>query len=470
MHFEGGGSIVVPPYSFSTAKQKDNNRDLPDNGHLASPISLPKVDGNTVEVTDTPESFSGPDDILSDGLIVSRHERGFRLQNKHISALISARGAIISLIDKRVSYCGMNGRELIPIGAVANNLMLYEDIPFYWDAWDTMPYHTMKGTSINTTPKNISLENSDPIDDGNCALAGVTATIIGSSLEGYVGIKFELYDWGGITDENIENKSKLTQIIRLDAFSAQLLFDTTVDWKENRKLLKVEFPLEIRSTFASYEVQYGLVTRPTHKNTPYDEAMFEVCGHRFADLSECNYGVALLNDCKYGYSCRGSTLCLSLLRSPKAPDKHCDMGEHHFQYALLPHVGGSVYEGGVVKAASLLNSQLFGPYAIPKQLSSGIQYVHREYGFLRLVPTDCSLILDTVKVAERNNNIILRFYESCGARGIAKVDFNGLPKTINRITLCNMNEECISDIMISNEAFELQYKPFCVITVEIEMH
>ena len=160
--------------------------------------------------------------------------------------------------------------------------------------------------------------------------------------------------WGG-------GRSSILQLIFLRENSPLIEFRTLVDWKERHKLLKVKFPLQIRSDFASYEIQYGLVRRPTHQNTPFDAAMFEVCGHRFADLSESQYGVALLNDSKYGYSCEnGNVLCLSLLRAPKAPDEDCDMHAQLFRYALLPHVhsaGGSDLSE-VVRAAAAFNVKL----------------------------------------------------------------------------------------------------------------
>ncbi len=105
------------------------------------------------------------------------------------------------------------------------------------------------------------------------------------------------------------------------------------------KFLKVEFPVDVRSTEASYETQFGVVRRPTHYNTSWDMAKFEVCGHRFADLSENGYGVSILNDSKYGFATAGSLMRLSLLRSPKAPDATADMGTHHIRWAILPHRG-----------------------------------------------------------------------------------------------------------------------------------
>jgi hypothetical protein len=99
----------------------------------------------------------------------------------------------------------------------------------------------------------------------------------------------------------------------------------------------VAFPVDVRSLRATYEIQYGHVERPTHANTSWDVARFEVCAHKWADLSEPGYGVALLNDCKYGYDIAGNVIRLSLLRAPTWPDPVADRGHHRFTYRLFPH-------------------------------------------------------------------------------------------------------------------------------------
>ncbi len=111
-------------------------------------------------------------------------------------------------------------------------------------------------------------------------------------------------------------------------------FDTRVEWQENRRALKVEFPVDIHTTFATYETAFGAVTRPNHVNTSWDAARFEVCGHRFVDVSELDYGVTMVNDCKYGHAVHGRIMRMTLLRSPKSPDDRCDLGTQEFSYGL----------------------------------------------------------------------------------------------------------------------------------------
>uniref|UniRef100_A0A671ND64 alpha-mannosidase n=1 Tax=Sinocyclocheilus anshuiensis TaxID=1608454 RepID=A0A671ND64_9TELE len=138
---------------------------------------------------------------------------------------------------------------------------------------------------------------------------------------------------------SISGKSTIRQEIVLDACCPYVKFNTQVDWEESHKFLKVEFPVQVRSPNATYEIQFGHLQRPTHRNTSWDWARFEVWGHKWADLSEHGFGVALLNDSKYGYSIHENIMTLSLLRAPKAPDANADMGHHNFTYALMPHTG-----------------------------------------------------------------------------------------------------------------------------------
>src|SRR5690606_12906577 len=138
-------------------------------------------------------------------------------------------------------------------------------------------------------------------------------------------------------------------------------FVTEVDWQEKNVLMKVAFPVDVRASQAAYEIQYASIDRPTHKNTPFDAARFEVPALRWADLSEGDYGVSLLNDCKYGYDVKGNLLRLSLLRSPIDPDPKADEGHHVFTYALFPHEGD--WRNGTVQQGFELNVPLLAHVA-----------------------------------------------------------------------------------------------------------
>src|SRR5690606_19550750 len=114
----------------------------------------------------------------------------------------------------------------------------------------------------------------------------------------------------------------------VDGNDSYVEFENEIEWREKMKFVKVEFPVDVTNTEATYECQYGYVKRPTHYNTSWDMAKFEVCCHKWADLSEHGFGVAILNDCKYGFATVGNLMRLSLIRAPKAPDANADMGRH----------------------------------------------------------------------------------------------------------------------------------------------
>lgn len=382
------------------------------------------------------------------------------LGNSLIEASFSSSGAMESLVDKRThpprqllqqpdkkrkGVCGSAQDSTEDGVSVGNHFVLYEDIPFYWDAWDVMPYHQMTGKSLN----------------GANAMPTVTSRSRVVLLEEHAAkVECTLDNWG-------ETGTTLTTTISLAANSALIEFDVAISWHEKHKLLKVEFPLAVRSPVARFETQFGHTERPTHTNQPTDAAMFETCGHKYADLSESGYGVALLNDCKYGYSCRGSTLCLSLLRAPKAPDENCDMGQHFIRYGIYPHIGSiqDVLTGReVVQAASLFNSPLLLGSAVasvphmsllPNELSMVRNLL---VGGLCWLKHAGGLVIDSLKSAESNGTddgpnhseggvgIIVRLYESIGSRGTAVLALNTSVLSVHR---CNMAEDPLVELSLS---------------------
>jgi alpha-mannosidase len=229
--------------------------------------------------------------------------------------------------------------------------------------------------------------------------------------------------------------SQIVQMARLWANSARLDFKTDIDWHERRILLKARFPLAIRSDYATFECAHGVVRRPTHRNTSWEQARFEVAAHRFADLSEHGYGVALLNDGKYGHHAIGNELGLSLLRSPVYPDPFADEGRQSFTYSLYPHRGDWL-SGGVLAEAEDLNQPL---------LSRPVQ-ADAEAAWTAVGIDGLQLGLSGFKPAEDGSALILRTYEPAGARGAAQVslpagwrlggELNLLEESVGAADLC----------------------------------
>ncbi|MFQ6133958.1 MAG: alpha-mannosidase, partial [Armatimonadota bacterium] len=239
-----------------------------------------------------------------------------RLENDVLLAEFGDRGQLCRLYDKEAR------REVLAQGQTGNVLALYEDVPVTWDAWDVDIYYEEK------PPREAELTRRAVGEEGP-----LRASLIHE------------YRLSGST---------IKQEVRLAAGSRRLEFITEVDWHEHEKMLRTSFPVDVRSEQASFEIQYGHIARPTHRNTSWDMARFEVAAHKWADLSEPGYGVALLNDCKYGHKVHRNVLDLNLLRSPKEPDPEADMGQHRFTYALLPHLG-DLYHSNVIREGHQLN-------------------------------------------------------------------------------------------------------------------
>ena len=219
-------------------------------------------------------------------------EKGvFQLDNDHYEVLVE-NGCITSLIDVA------EDRQIITKGTRANQFVVFDDKPLYWQAWDVEVYHLESRRELHGSSSQI-------VETGPHRVSLTTET------------KISEHSW---------IKTTISLAAALDDQPSYIEMASEVEWRENMQFLKVEFPVDIMNTEASYETQYGIIRRPTHYNTSWDMAKFEVCCHRWADLSENGYGVSILNDSKYGFATSGNMMRLSLLRSPKAPDAHADMG------------------------------------------------------------------------------------------------------------------------------------------------
>ena len=232
-------------------------------------------------------------------------------------------GAITSIYDKESEF------EVITPGARANQFVIFDDKPLFWQAWDVEVYHLKSRQELRPQhvtiaergPQRVSLVLEIAVSDKSWIRN--TISLAARNLHPRKGTRGEKSTWHMGTTATFPT------------------FSTEVEWREAHKFLKVEFPTNIfNSTSASYETQHGVLHRPTHYNTSWDTAKFEVCAHKWADISDAKYGVSVLNDGKYGFACTANGMMrLSLLRAPKSPDGHADMKRHWIRYGVLPHRG-----------------------------------------------------------------------------------------------------------------------------------
>ncbi|MEJ8305469.1 alpha-mannosidase [Saccharibacillus sacchari] len=273
-------------------------------------------------------------------------------------------------------------REVLASGECGNAFQVFEDKPLQFDAWNIDLFYRDKMRTVDTL-RFMRLKENGPLR---------------ASVE---------LEWA-------YGDSVITQEVRLYTGSRRIDFCTAVDWQERRQLLKVAFPVAIRATEATYDIQFGNVKRPTHWNTSWDYARFETVGHQWADLSERGYGVSLLNDCKYGYDIKDHTLRLSLIKSAEYPDPEADLGEHVFTYSLFPHAGDWA-EGSTIRQAWSLNSP---PIAWEGSCGLHGRSLLRATG---LNGSDMRVGFDAFKVAEDGKGWIVRLHECEGRSGEAQM-------------------------------------------------
>jgi alpha-mannosidase len=217
-------------------------------------------------------------------------------------------------------------------------------------------------------------------------------------------------------------------------------------------MLRVNFPVAVRSDIARCEIQFGNIARPTTQNTTWEAAKFEICGHKWVDISEQDYGVALLNDCKYGHCVHGSVLDLNLLRSPSYPDPSADRAEHDFTYSLYPHAGDYI-QGNVVRAGYELN--------VPLRIVDAGETIDRK-PFLQV--DSPNVVVETVKKAEDSRSVIVRLYEASGASADASIRLGFFAKEASIVDLMEENDIPIS---IVDSSISVHFKPFEIITLKI---
>ena len=335
------------------------------------------------------------------------------LENDLIVYEFNKDAQIVRIFDREIN------KEVLEYGKKANVLSLYYDDPANYDAWD-----------IDIGYEAQLIENA----------RGVKF----EKISGEIGqtLIFELTIGNSFVKQQISiGKDK------------KIEFKTEVTWNEDHKMLRCSFPVNVYTSDATFDLQYGFIKRPVICNTSWDMARYEVVGHRYADISDSQYGVALLNDCKYGYKVQGKVLDLNLLRSTKYPDFTADLGEHEFTYVLLPHIG-SLQQSTVISNANMLNQPplcfygfLPGKTVLPCQMAS----------------TDISL--EVIKKAEKENCLIIRLVEKMGKCSSAVLNFNIPVSKLVETNMIEWEEKSVS--VVKENLFNVELKPFEIKTYKV---
>jgi alpha-mannosidase len=370
-------------------------------------VSVPSCGYTTLHRLDSPTQPGTPVTVghTADKLLT--------LENEYVRVQFNELGEVTSLFDKEAR------RETL--SAPASQFRLYKDVPTNWDAWDLDSIYELQPVATDE-PARLEILTSDPL------LAQIRLT-------------------------RRLNESSITQIIRLRRNSRRLEFETTIDWQEKHKLLKVAFPTNIHANEAIHEIQFGHLRRPNHRSRQYDADRFEVCNHKWTALAEENRGLAVLNDSKYGVNVLGGTIQLTLLKSALAPDMNADKGIQTFTYALYSW-RGSFAECNVVREAYELN---IPPVVVPGEVGQG-----------SILASDApNIILETVKLAEDgSHDLILRFYESKRMATRCTLTL-GIPAQAALQT--DMTEEGGEPLPMGFGNVALDFRPFEIKTVRLKV-
>jgi alpha-mannosidase len=357
--------------------------------------------------------------IIGEGNTAISPQNPFKYENSVLETPFATitfdeNGFISSFLDK-TSY----NRELRGEGFPLGTYLVAEDVPLIYDNWDIDADIERK---LEPKAKLISRETV------SCG-----------------AVEFRIRSLYQLTPE-----SSLQQDFIAYADSPLVRFELMIDWQNHHRLLKVAFDTSIKAQDARFEIQFGHIKRATHRNTDIEKAKFEVCNHKYTDLSESQYGAAILNDCKYGISVRDGQMRLTLHKGGNRPDIKGDLGRHFMSFGFLPHSCG-FSSASVVHAAYEFNYPVLchkGGCASPPLADAG----------------NPAVIIESVKPPEDSANaFILRMYESEGSTAHAEINVF----CAKRITPVNLLEEPCGESICGDIAV-LNFRPFEIKTLLVD--
>ena len=344
-------------------------------------------------------------------------EKG-KIENARIRVKFDKACNIVSIYDKKAK------REVLPKGAKANELRLFDDYNLEYNAWEMEHSYAEKYYEVDAP---VSVEE---IREGSKAGLKVVRKI---------------------------GQSEMTQKILVDETTAKIDFITDVDWHERRTLIRTYFPTGVNSDTVTCNIQYGNAQRTLNKNTTWERAKFEVCAQKFVDASDGDYGVTLINDSKYGHSYEEGVIGLSLLKAPTYPDPTADQGKHKFNYSLYLHTG-TFSVSDAVEQSYVVNNP---PVAVEV---SGNGTLPSEFSIVKSSME--SFVIETVKEEEDGDGIIVRGYEAKNKKGKTKLTFGFDVKEAFIVNIC---EKELSSLTVKNNAVEIPVAPYEIITLKLKV-
>ncbi len=340
------------------------------------------------------------------------------LENKFFRLCFDGDMLLTSVYDKRAE------REVLADGGHGNELRVYADYPDKYDAWEWQEFSAEGQYRVIK-----DVQSYTPVCDGVRA---------------------------GFKIERKHMSSTVTQMVWLYDDIDRIDFDTEVDWKQRHQMLKAAFSVDINSDQATFEIQYGSIKRPTHKNTSWDAMKFETCAHKFADLSEGGFGVSLLNDCKYGHDIHGGEMSLSLLKSATYPDANADLGKMRCVYSLVPHMGALS-----LPKISAMAYELNNPMSA---VAANAEISTLPESFFIVSCDRANIVCEVVKEAEFGEDIVLRLYENSNSKTKATLTF-GFDVSI--VSLCDMLENEMRKLNVEGNKLSIEFGAFEIHTLKL---
>ena len=385
------------------------------NPHSFTASGVVEADGKVYYAADVPpKGYKAVEPAAPAGAV---HIGDKQLENDFFRLTFGDDWALTSVFDKRA------GRELLKRGTRGNALVVYDDgYNAEYDAWEIKPYTKRVGWAMDVL-------SAEPFDDGERA---------------------------GFTVKRRYLTSEFTQRVTLYRHIDRIDFVTEADWREPHSLIKAEFDFDLNTDRATFDIQFGCIERPTHRNTSWDEARFEVCSHKYVDLSEGGYGAALLKDCKYGSDVLGSKIGLTLIKTATYPNPVSDIGRHTFTYSLYPHAG-DFRHSDTVRQAYLVSAPLRA------RASQGRKKAEAPAPYSFIGCETPGVFVETVKRSEDGKAVVARVYETFNARRTVRLttgfDFS-------EAYICDLTEKETGRPERADGGVTFEIRPFEIVTLK----